>query len=80
MVYDCKANNNRKQIEVKDKETGETKIEYDSGRLTPTRHCIAYPIGSNMWETYLTSSDKLLTYDTVESLKLYHCLSKRFLQ
>ena len=52
-------NNNRKQIKVTDEETGETRNEWNSGRLSPTGHCIAWPIGSNMWNTYMTDSRKL---------------------
>lgn len=46
-------NRDRKKIQVKDEETGESKSEWDSGRLTPTGHCIAYPPGSNRWNSYM---------------------------
>lgn len=52
-------NTNRRKIKVKDEETGETKEEFESGKLTPTGHCIAWPLpditagGQNRWSSYM---------------------------
>lgn len=50
-------NKERRKTNDIDEKTGE--FLYDSGRLTPTRHCIAYPTGSNMWKTYIKEGYKL---------------------
>jgi len=55
-------NSNRAMIQVKDPETGKLKTEWDSGKLTPTQHCIAWPIGSNRWTSYIKDKSYKLYY------------------
>jgi len=55
-------NKKRAMIQVKDPETGKLKTEWDSGKLTPTQHCIAWPIDDNRWKSYIKDKSYKLYY------------------